>query len=122
MIINNKQVNLWRGTSVPPTIYHIWIYNDTQMKVYDGTQWVVFIDDAATIEKINQLIERVDKLEQDLSDLSSSTVNGKEISTNPILDVRDLKLQQDGTYVDPVNSLSTSIIKLDTLLSTQIIE
>ena len=122
MIINNKQVNLWRGTSVPPTIYHIWIYNDTQMKVYDGTQWVVFIDDAATIEKINQLIERVDALEQDLSDLNSATVNGKEISTNPILDGRDLKIEQDGTYVDPVNSLSTSIIKLDTLLSTQIIE
>ena len=35
---------------------------------------------------------------------------------------RDLKLQQDGTYVDSVDSLSTSIIKLDTLLSTQIIE
>ena len=122
MIINDKQVNLWRGTSVPPTIYHIWIYNDTQMKVYDGTQWVVFIDDAATIEKINQLIERVDNLEQDLSDLSSSTVNGKQISTNPVLDGRDLKIEQDGTYVDPVNSLSTSIIKLDTLLSTQIIE
>lgn len=122
MIINNKQVNLWRGTSVPPTIYHIWIYNDTQMKVYDGTQWVVFIDDAATIEKINQLIERVDDLEQDLSDLSSLTVNGKEISTNPVLDGRDLKIEQDGMYVDPVNSLSTSIIKLDTLLSTQIIE
>ena len=122
MIINNKQVNLWRGTSEPPTIYHIWIYNDTQMKVYDGTQWVVFIDDAATIEKINQLIERVDNLEQDLSDLGSSTVNGKQISTNPVLDGRDLKLQQDGTYVDSIDSLSTSIIKLDTLLSTQIIE
>ena len=122
MIINDKQVNLWRGTSVPPTIYHIWIYNDTQMKVYDGTQWVVFIDDAATIEKINQLIERVDNLEQDLSNLGSATVNGKEISTNPILDGRDLKLQQDGMYVDINDSLSTSIINLDTLLSTQIIE
>ena len=122
MIINNKQVNLWRGTSEPPTIYHIWIYNDTQMKVYDGNEWVVFIDDAATIEKINQLIERVDALEQNISDLSLATINGKEISTNPILDGRDLKLQQDGTYVDSVGSLSTSIIKLDTLLSTQIIE
>lgn len=122
MIINNKQVNLWRGTSEPPTIYHIWIYNDTQMKVYDGTQWVVFIDDAATIEKINQLIERVDALEQNISDLNLATINGKEISTNPVLDGRDLKLQQDGTYVDSVDSLSTSIIKLDTLLSTQIIE
>ena len=122
MIINNKQVNLWRGTSEPPTIYHIWIYNDTQMKVYDGNEWVVFIDDAATIEKINQLIERVDALEQDVSDLGSSTVNGKQISTNPVLDGRDLKIEQDGTYVDSVDSLSTSIIKLDTLLSTQIIE
>ena len=122
MIINDKQVNLWRGTSVPPTIYHIWIYNDTQMKVYDGNEWVVFIDDAATIEKINQLIERVDALEQNISDLSSATINGKEISTNPILDGRDLKLQQDGMYVDINDSLSTSIINLDTLLSTQIIE
>ena len=122
MIINNKQVNLWRGTSEPPTIYHIWIYNDTQMKVYDGEKWTVFIDDTATIEKINQLIERVDNLEQDVSDLNSATVNGKQISTNPVLDGRDLKIEQDGTYVDPVNSLSTSIIKLDTLLSTQIIE
>ena len=122
MIINDKQVNLWRGTSVPPTIYHIWIYNDTQMKVYDGNEWVVFSDDAATIEKINQLIERVDALEQNISDLSSATINGKEISTNPVLDGRDLKLQQEGTYVDSVDSLSTSIIKLDILLSTQIIE
>lgn len=122
MIINNKQVNLWRGTTEPPTIYHIWIYNDTQMKVYDGEKWTVFIDDAATIEKINQLIERVDNLEQDVSDLNSATVNGKQISTNPVLDGRDLKIEQDGTYVDSVNSLSTSIIKLDTLLSTQIIE
>lgn len=122
MIINNKQVNIWRGTAAPPTIYHIWIYNDDQMRLYNGTDWIVFIDDAATIAQINILIEKVDNLQEDVDAFQEHTINGKLIVSNPSLDGDDLILAEDGTFVEHNDTISDSIIKIDTLLSTQIIE
>lgn len=43
-IINNKQVNIWRGADPPPTIYHIWINQQRQLCLYDGEKWVAFLD------------------------------------------------------------------------------
>lgn len=43
-IINNKQINVWRGYSEPPTKYHLWVYK-TQLRLHDGTQWQTFLDD-----------------------------------------------------------------------------
>jgi hypothetical protein len=41
-MINNRQVNLWRGESAPPTLFHVWITKDNVIKVYDDEkkEWV----------------------------------------------------------------------------------
>lgn len=121
-MINDKQVNLWRGSSVPPTIYHIWIRNNSQMLIYNGTEWVVFIDDEATIEKIDVLIARVDSIESKVLSMDNYTVNNKAIKNNPVLNSSDLLLDSNGHFVKNTDSLTSSTIKLDTLLTTQIIE
>ena len=56
-MINNKQVNLWRGDSTPPTIYHIWVNNNNQILLYseDTKEWKVFIDWIKTLP-MNELI------------------------------------------------------------------
>ena len=38
-MINNRQVNLWRGNQEPPTIYHIWIKDNNKLLLYDGNNW-----------------------------------------------------------------------------------
>ena len=40
-MIDNKQINIWRGSSSPPTIYHIWINNENQLLKYNEVsgQW-----------------------------------------------------------------------------------
>jgi hypothetical protein len=35
-ILLNKQVNVWRGSSEPPTIYHVWISDNQTLKLHDG--------------------------------------------------------------------------------------
>ena len=120
-MINNKQINVWRGDSPPPTFYHVWI-QETKMLLYDGAEWIVFIDDKTTVTRINELITLVDQLETDVTALGNNTVNNKKIKTNPVLNGDDILLNKTGTYVTSVSPISTSIINLDTLLTTQIIE
>lgn len=43
-ILLNKQVNVWRGSSEPPTIYHVWISDNQTLKLHDGKQWQTFLD------------------------------------------------------------------------------
>lgn len=43
-IILNKQVNVWRGPNEPPTIYHVWIYDNKTLKLHDGQSWKTFLD------------------------------------------------------------------------------
>ena len=46
-MINNRQVNLWRGNQEPPTIYHIWIKDNNKLLLYDGNNWKTFLDESA---------------------------------------------------------------------------
>lgn len=46
-MINNRQVNLWRGNQEPPTIYHIWIKDNNKLLLYDGNIWKTFLDESA---------------------------------------------------------------------------
>lgn len=121
-MINNKQVNVWRGDTEPPTIYHVWIYNNTKMLLYNETKWVVFIDDAGTIERINSLIERVDVIDDRVKDLEEKTINSYPIIDNPVLTGSDIQTNISGTYIKTINTLAESLSKLDQLLTTQIIE
>ena len=46
-MINNRQINLWRGNQEPPTIYHIWIKDNNKLLLYDGNNWKTFLDESA---------------------------------------------------------------------------
>lgn len=105
MIINNKQVNIWRGTSEPPTIYHIWIRNDSELLLHNGTKWVVFIDNKYMLDKLDALI--------------NATVNGYKITDNPVLKSNDI-VTDNGNFIK--NNVAESLTTLDTLLTTQIID
>ena len=41
-IVNNRQVNVWRGTAEPPTIHHLWIRDESTVLIYDDDEkkWV----------------------------------------------------------------------------------
>lgn len=122
MIINNKQINIWRGLSPPPTIYHMWLYNDKELRLHNGIEWVLFISDAQTIEIVTGLVDKVEILELELITLQNNTINNKKISTNPVLNGNDILNTSEGLYIQSGISLSDTTLKLDTLLSTQIIE
>ena len=122
MIIDNKQVNVWRGSGSPPTIYHVWIKDDSKMLLYNGTEWVVFIDDLTTIQRINELYNQVQTINQNINSLNNNTINNKKIVDNPVLDGSDLILNRSGTFIDSSENISNTIVKIDTLLNTQIIE
>lgn len=102
-IINNRQVNLWRGSSEPPTKYHIWI-KGTKLLLYDGQSWVVFIDNFESISDLQSAIEELKKI----------TINGISISTNVILDSTNIKL---GTALDKYKADTSISTVLDDLLS-----
>lgn len=113
-MINNKQVNLWRGDGVPPTIYHVWIKDNNKLLLYNGKEWVIFLDNAEIVEDINKIIERVDALEK-------NTVNGKFIKDNPVLTGDDINTTPKGTFINST-TITNSFSILDSLLTTQIIE
>lgn len=124
-MINNKQVNIWRGTDSPPTEYHVWIREgptSVRLLLFNGVEWVVFLDDAATIAKVNELMQNVADLETSVEELGNKTINSKQISTNPVLDGEDLLVGQSGAYVSMNDSVTESILTLDSLFQTQIIE
>lgn len=118
-MINNRQVNIWRGDQEPPTIYHIWIWKDLSLKLYNGTEWVTFIDDLSIVEQLNALLDRVASLE-DFRE--NSTINGYKIERNPVLDADDLKTASSGTFIIADENISDSLAKLDKLLDIEIIE
>lgn len=118
-MINNRQVNIWRGDEEPPTIYHVWIWKDLSLKLYNGTEWVTFIDDLSIIEQLNALLDRVFILE-DFRE--NSTINGYKIKDNPTLDADDLKTASTGTFINADEKVSNSLAKLDKLLDIEIIE
>lgn len=103
-MINNRQINLWRGNQEPPTIYHIWIKDNNKLLLYDGNNWKTFLDNK---EVINKLLD--------------STINGKPIKDSPVLKGTDININADGSFINSNNTIAESTLRLDTLLTTQII-
>lgn len=56
-MINNRQVNLWRGNQEPPTIYHIWIKDNNKLLLYDGNNWKTFLDESA-VAAIQEVLKK----------------------------------------------------------------
>lgn len=121
-MINNRQVNVWRGTDEPPTIYHVWILGLSKMLLHNGTEWVVFIDDFKTIEKIEDLLKSVEEIKESLSEIDDYTVNEILIKNNPVLSGENIISKTDGHYIKNNDTIKESLLKLDTLLTTQIIQ
>lgn len=118
-MINNRQVNIWRGTADPPTIYHVWIFDDLTIKLYNGVEWVTFIDNLEVINKINQILESIETLEYFMNE---STVNGYQIKDNPVLNGLDLEVKKNGNFIKENDNVTNAVMTLDELLRTQIIE
>lgn len=120
-MVNNKQVNFWRGDMTPPTIYHIWIKDNSKMLLYNGEQWVVFLDNKEIIDILNQIQEMLDNMKKEIENIGNKTVNKKPIKTNPVLDGTDITINGDGTFVVPTETLAQTALRFDRLLTTQII-
>jgi hypothetical protein len=121
-MVNNRQVNFWRGDTIPPTIYHIWIKDNSKMLLYDGSQWVVFLDNKEIIEIVNKVQEKLDNMQKQINDLGDKTVNRKAIKNNPILDGTDLLIGWTGNFVNSQSTVAQTAKRFDDLLTTQIIE
>ncbi|MDY2736759.1 hypothetical protein [Intestinibacter sp.] len=70
-MINNRQVNLWRGNQEPPTIYHIWIKDNNKLLLYDGNNWKTFYNESA-VAAIQEALKK-----------KANLVNGK-VSANEL--------------------------------------
>lgn len=116
-MINNKQVNIWRGDQVPPTIYHVWIYKDLEIKIYSEEEqdWVTLIDNVKIVEELNKVISKVDTLYE-------ATVNNKLIRENPVLDGKDILATTGGHFYKENDNIANVLNELDKLLITEIIE
>lgn len=121
-MVNNKQVNFWRGDMTPPTIYHIWIKDNSKMLLYDGEKWIVFLDNKEVINILNKIQDMLDNMQNQIDDIGNKTVNKKPIKTNPVLDGTDININGNGNFIVSTESVAQTAIKFDTLLTTQIIE
>lgn len=121
-MVNNKQVNFWRGDMTPPTIYHIWIKDNSKMLLYDGEKWIVFLDNKEVIDILNKIQDMLDNMQNQIDDIGNKTVNKKPIKTNPVLDGTDININGNGNFIVSTESIAQTAIKFDTLLTTQIIE
>lgn len=41
----NKNISVWRGSKTPPTNYHVWINEENDILLHDGTEWKTIVDD-----------------------------------------------------------------------------
>lgn len=100
--INNRQVNLWRGSNEPPTKYHIWI-KDNKLLHYNGEQWSVFVDSFESLEDLRQSVAKIE----------NSTINGKLIKNNPVLTSLDILIGKDLKEFDSSDSIIEVLEALD---------
>lgn len=121
-MVNNKQVNFWRGDMTPPTIYHIWIKDNSKMLLYDGEKWIVFLDNKEVIDILNKIQQMLDNMQDKIDEIGNKTVNKKPIKTNPILNGTDILISAVGNYIVPTETLAQTALRLDNLLNTKIIE
>ena len=42
----NKNVSVWRGSLTPPTHSHLWVVDDSTIKIYREGMWVNMFDEA----------------------------------------------------------------------------
>lgn len=119
-MLDNKQVNLWRGNDLPPTIYHVWIYDNRQIKLFNGDDWVIFTDNLEILEKLNLLEEQLSELDSKLNDVYEFKVNDKYIKDNPVLTGKDIKLDAQGAFVTNT-AVSDNILIIDKLFNTLMI-
>lgn len=122
IMVNNKQVNFWRGDVVPPTIYHIWIKDNSKMLLYDGEKWVVFLDNKEIIDILDNIQKMLDEMQAKIDEIGNKTVNRKPIKGNPVLDGSDIAINATGNFVVPTESLAQTSLRFDNLLTTKIIE
>lgn len=119
-MINNKQVNIWRGDDFPPTIYHVWVYKDQSILLYNGTEWVTFVNDLETVNKILELEKKVNQINSDVDKLNKSTINDKLITDNPVLTGNDISSNVSGNLIKN-NTVGESLSILDSTMTTLII-
>ena len=79
-MVNNKQVNFWRGDMTPPTIYHIWIKDNSKMLLYDGEKWVVFLDNKEIIDILDKVQQLLDEMQAKIDEIVRS-IETKERET-----------------------------------------
>ena len=124
-MINNKQINVWRGSKIPPTIYHMWILDDLTIQIHDGTEWIPFITDASLGSQVAEMVDKVTALETEMRDkitaLGKHTVNNILITDNPFLDATHLETTIKGEYIKENDNVANALMKIDELLTTQII-
>lgn len=111
-MIKNKQVNIWRGTDPPPTLYHIWFKDEELLLRYDEAEkdWVMFLDSGGITKVIADFVRSIDNL----------TINGHPIANSPVLDGSDIKVGQNGHYIKTNDTLQEAALKLDSLLTTEV--
>lgn len=111
-MIQNKQISIWRGTSAPPTLYHIWFKDESQLLRYDDTlkDWVVFLDADTLNERIADFLAQLDGL----------SVNNKPIIESPVLDGTDLKITFEGNYLAQGQTVDSALQTIDALLTTKV--
>lgn len=128
-MINNKQVNIWRGDDEPPTIYHIWIkkvilqeeplVEEWVLNLFDGTTWVPFVNNADVAAQVVVILERLENLEEWVNNL---TINGKKITDKTLLTAEDINAVTQGKYIKENDNVASALMTLDKLFRTQIIE
>lgn len=108
------QVNVWRGSDEPPTLYHVWIKDDDSLYLYDKVagKWKRFLDSTDFTTVIQKLTD----------DINAMTVNGKKITGNPVLGSEDIKTDSNGNYMSKDDSVQKTMMTFDNLFKTCIIE
>ena len=53
--------------------------------------------------------------------MDNATINGKLVKNSPTLDAKDLKSKISGSYVEENDNVANALMKIDELLTTQII-
>lgn len=55
----NKNVSVWRGALTPPTHFHIWIKDDSNIYIYKERQWQPLLQEATSEQ--SGLMSKTDK-------------------------------------------------------------
>ena len=66
--VMNKNISVWRGSLAPPTHFHLWVVNDSTIKIYRNGNWVDLYDEATPVR--SGLMSASDK--QILDDLNEN--------------------------------------------------